>query len=479
MAVFYLMTRDLRYENNITLNAAITYAKKNKKKLYVIFILTYEQLYNNKYLSEESKTFMIETLNDLNTKNHINIYRGNLKKILQILNEYKNDGSTGNVLFMSKDYTPYAKQREKRCRNIFRNRCYLYENNILLSAFSPLNSINISDDNNNKSNNDKSIFDEIKTKSTDKYIEKYSTFRNHIKKKYLISSKVDQLENVLKTKKYQHGAFNKLKYNKLNKYIYSKNSMQHVFLSKKFLSLPYLRKYNLENNKEYLKYFNQHQFIGSRSEALKRLRNIPTDYAKIRNDLSKETTRLSPYLKFGLLSPIEVYLYILEHLSGQNKTALIDQLIWREFYMYIIYYFDGKMVKPYKYSKSSQNMTAKKKQLFKLWTEGKTGVDIVDAGMRQLNLEGYMHNRARLITSNYLTATLNIDWKLGEKYFAQHLVDYDWSNNNGNWQWISGVGTDYMDRKFNPELQQKKYDKKKIYINRYLPIENKKNEKNK
>ena len=121
---------------------------------------------------------------------------------------------------------------------------------------------------------------------------------------------------------------------------------------------------------------------------------------------------------------------------------MLDQLFWREFYFYIVHYFPqvlkGKNYNP-KYDKLKWSVSDSN---FKKWRQGLTGYPVVDAGMRQLNETGYMHNRARLITSNFLNRMLGMDWRLGEKYFAQMLTDYDPAVNNGNWQWIASTGTD-------------------------------------
>ena len=108
---------------------------------------------------------------------------------------------------------------------------------------------------------------------------------------------------------------------------------------------------------------------------------------------------------------------------------------------------------------------------FKLWCEGKTGYPFVDAGMRQLNATGFMHNRVRMIVASFLCKHLLIDWRWGEAYFAEKLLDYDLAANNGNWQWAAGTGCDAAPyfRVFNPEIQQKKFDKKGIYIRKWIP----------
>jgi len=150
--------------------------------------------------------------------------------------------------------------------------------------------------------------------------------------------------------------------------------------------------------------------------------------------------------------------------------TLITELHWREFFTYIMHHFPQVKTEPFrkKYAKIpwSRNMAH-----FGVWKSGKTGFPIVDAGMRQLNLTGFMHNRVRMIAASFLTKDLHIDWKLGERYFAEKLVDYDPAVNNGNWQWVASTGCDAQPwfRVFNPWLQQEKFDADCTYIRRWVP----------
>lgn len=207
-------------------------------------------------------------------------------------------------------------------------------------------------------------------------------------------------------------------------------------------------------------------FPGTREEALNRLRKASkfVNYESSRNVLHKETTMLSPYLKYNLVSIREAY-YKLAHI-----TSLARQLYWRDFYANLMFHL------PRSQTLGNSNMRQIKKKwttnsiLVKKWKEGRTGIPLVDAGMRQLNAMGYMHNRARMVVSNFFLVH-NLNWRIGEKYFAQKLIDYDVSSNNGNWQWNNGVGADYSGylRKFNPYLQTKKYDPDCIYVKRWVP----------
>jgi len=189
-------------------------------------------------------------------------------------------------------------------------------------------------------------------------------------------------------------------------------------------------------------------------------------YDKTRDIPSLEgTSRLSVHLRFGTISIRE----LIRAAAELNQTFL-NELIWREFYMMILWYFpqitEQSFKKKYDKIEWLNNETA-----FDAWCNGKTGYPIVDAGMRELNETGYMHNRLRMITASFLTKHLLIDWRWGEAYFAQKLLDYELSSNNGGWQWAAGTGCDAAPyfRIFNPELQTKKFDPELKYIRKWVP----------
>lgn len=177
-----------------------------------------------------------------------------------------------------------------------------------------------------------------------------------------------------------------------------------------------------------------------------------------------QTTYVSPYLRFGLISPRKLIKIALK----KNATYL-SELIWREFFMQILFHFPKVVTENFK-SKYNQIVWRNNEQDFEKWCKGETGFPIVDAGMRQLNKTGYMHNRVRMITAGFLCKHLLIDWRWGEAYFAEKLLDYDLSANNGNWQWAAGTGCDAAPyfRIFNPTEQIKKFDKELKYINKWV-----------
>lgn len=239
------------------------------------------------------------------------------------------------------------------------------------------------------------------------------------------------------------------------------------------LQLKDFKFYDFEN--EYEKLDKSNFIKGGRNNGMKLLANFLNnkviDYNSNRDLPAVEgTSLLSAHLHFGTVNIRECFRKIE---SYKKKTIGIekwrDELIWREFYYYIVYHFphvvNGAFKKEYDNLKWSYD-----KINFKLWCDGITGIPIVDAGMRQLNKEGWMHNRVRMIAAMFLTKDLLIDWKLGERYFAENLIDLDFASNNGGWQWSASTGCDAQPyfRIFNPCLQGKKFDAEGLYIKKYI-----------
>ena len=179
----------------------------------------------------------------------------------------------------------------------------------------------------------------------------------------------------------------------------------------------------------------------------------------------KGTSRLGMHLRFGTIS-----LRVLARNSVIRNEIFFNELIWREFYAMILWHFPHVMDKSFKPKYDSINWINNEQQ-FESWKQGKTGYPMVDAGMRELARTGYMHNRVRMITASFLTKHLLIDWRWGEHWFANKLLDYELSSNNGGWQWAAGSGCDAAPyfRIFNPTEQQKKFDSRGEYVKRWIP----------
>jgi deoxyribodipyrimidine photo-lyase len=200
-------------------------------------------------------------------------------------------------------------------------------------------------------------------------------------------------------------------------------------------------------------------------------------YAEGRNRMDLDgTSGLSPYLRFGMLSARQVAWAAGDAIarakdtsSGQGAESWLNELIWREFYAAILYHFPYVRREAFR-QEMREIGWCEDSASFKAWAEGHTGYPIVDAGMRQMNSTGWMHNRARMIAASFLIKDLLIDWRQGEQYFMKRLLDGDPAANNGGWQWTAGTGTDAAPyfRIFNPVLQGKKFDPHGAYVRRWV-----------
>jgi deoxyribodipyrimidine photo-lyase len=194
--------------------------------------------------------------------------------------------------------------------------------------------------------------------------------------------------------------------------------------------------------------------------------SIVNDYHENRDfPIVNGTSRLSLHLRFGTISIRKLARFAIE----RNETYL-NELIWRDFYQMIIYHFPHSVKNAFKkqYDKIEWEQN---EAHYKAWCEGKTGYALVDAGMRELNETGFMHNRVRMVVASFLTKHLLIDWRRGESYFAEKLMDFELASNIGGWQWAAGCGCDAAPyfRVFNPTAQQEKFDKQKKYIQKWVP----------
>lgn len=404
----FIFHRDLRTIDNI----GLLNASKLCDSLYTIFVFTPEQVSKNSYKSDNAVQFMIESLQDLSKQ-----LNGKLLCFYSSQNDIiENFIKLANIdaVFFNKDYTPYAIKRDESTKKL----CKKYDIPCIMD-------------------NDYYLYEPgtILTSNNDIY-KKYTPFYNHVLNLPVNNPIKRQPSNFITTMK-----------------IPKQISLQQAM-------------------KRFVSNYNNHILVyGGRKNALKQLSNsIKTqrNYTKDRDTLSYSTTFLSAYIKFGCISIREVY-HAYKDKYGK-KHGLIRELIWRDFFAHILYRFPEVIHHSY-INKLRSIQWKNSKSNFKKWCKGKTGFPVVDAGMRQLNQTGYMHNRCRMIVADFLVKTLLIDWKWGEKYFAQKLTDYDIANNNGNWQNISSTGvqtTPYF-RNFNPFIQSKKFDKECTYIKTWIP----------
>jgi deoxyribodipyrimidine photo-lyase len=193
-------------------------------------------------------------------------------------------------------------------------------------------------------------------------------------------------------------------------------------------------------------------------------------YGQGRDALSDDaSSRLSPYLHFGCVSAREVEARLG---GGEGPAAFARQLCWRDFHHHVLLHFPRNAHSEFQQRYRGKLRWSRAERRFAAWCDGQTGFPLVDAGMRQLGREGWMHNRARLVVGSFLTKDLGIDWRWGERFFMRMLLDGDEANNNGNWQWIASVGTDpapVYRRIFNPARQLDTHDPDGRYVRRYVP----------
>jgi deoxyribodipyrimidine photo-lyase len=178
------------------------------------------------------------------------------------------------------------------------------------------------------------------------------------------------------------------------------------------------------------------------------------------------TSKLGPHLRFGTVSVREIVSKAIEH----TNNTFLKELIWREFFMQILWHFPYTVTKSFKPQYDAIQWRNKPEE-YKKWCDGNTGYPLVDAGMRELNQTGFMHNRVRMLVGSFLCKHLLIDWRLGEAYFAEKLHDFELSSNVSNWQWVAGCGVDAAPyfRIFNPTTQVTNFDKEHTYIKKWVP----------
>lgn len=418
MLNIYWFRKDLRLTDNKALSEFINATKDSDKFLFVY-------IKNNnsfKFFGEKRISFLYECLSELKSELgkyniDLNILEG---KSFDVFKSLVDKFGVINV-YANEQIEPYCISRDQRVKEILENNSgsfNCFEDTTIMSM-------------------DKVIKDD----STPYTI--YTPFRNKFLK--LLSEK-DYRENKVNIKKLKS---------------------ENLFVLKDF------RKYDIAN--EYGKLDKSEMLKGGRSNGIKLLndfiKNRINEYEQNRDfPALNGTSLISPHLHFGTISVRECFRKIYEfkeQSKGSEKWR--DELIWREFYYYIVYYFPHTINGSFKKEFDKLNWNYDKK-LFNLWCEGQTGFPIVDAGMRQLKKEGWMHNRLRMIVAMFLTKDLLIDWKLGERYFADNLLDLEFASNNGGWQWSASTGCDAQPyfRIFNPYLQSKKFDPEGLYIKKYV-----------
>jgi len=447
----FIFRRDLRLIDNTALNIA----NLNSKFIIPAFFLDSKQVdkNENEYFSSNSIQFMIESLANLNTNlNKFNsklfLFYGDLhKNIERIIKE-----ANIEAIYLNEDYTPYAVKRDNEIKEICKknNVQFFSCEDVLLTG---VNSVKQANGN---------------------FYKKYTPYYNAASLIKIPEIKTEKNFNFINLNGNQNENF--LVYEKIKKSFNDNNIDNNKTLDNKinFLFDFSSEKEDLIVNQvlKFLKItYNKNVIVkGGRVAAEEKLSLLKKfkNYKDSRNFPIIPSTRLSAYNKFGIVSPREVFYIVKENFGAQHD--IIRQLHWRDFYIKVAYYFPfviGGAMKP-EYNKI--NWQPNPLHIEK-WKKGETGFPIVDAAMRCLNTTGYMHNRLRMITSSFFVKDILADWRIGEKYFANSLVDYDISLNNGGWQWSASTGTDSQPyfRIFNPALQSEKFDKDCHFIFEWIP----------
>lgn len=408
MVNIFWFRRDLRLEDN----AALYHALKSDFPVLPIFIFDTEILDKLEDKKDARVTFLHDTITELNEvltqfNTSIIVKYGQPQAVWQsLLNEYDI-----HAVFTNRDYEPYALNRDNEVKSL------LSKNDISFHTFK-----------------DHVLFEKDEVLKKDGL--PYTVFTPYSKTwRKKLESKIEPNGSFYYFKSYPTEDYFE-NFHKMDKQsIISLNTMgferSTIEIPSKTVTQGIIKNYGEQRN-----------FPGIRG-----------------------TSKLGIHFRFGTIS-IREKARKAEKLS---KTYL-NELIWRDFYSQILGHFPHVVKEPFR-AKYNFVEWRDSEEDFHKWCEGKTGYPMVDAGMRELNATGFMHNRVRMLTASFLTKHLLLDWRLGEAYFAKKLLDFDLASNNGGWQWAAGCGTDAAPyfRIFNPESQQKKFDKDLRYVKKWIP----------
>lgn len=406
--ILWWLRRDLRIDDNLVLHQALNDAAS----VIPVFILD-EKLLASKKLSPARKQFLFESLHALDAKlktrgAYLVLRQGDAaRELVKLARETQAD-----AIYFHADYTPYARQRDARVM------AALDSAGIRYAAF---NDLYLADPN--------EVLKEDGTAYT-----VYTPYRKRFEKIVSIPPRYETKRNL--------------------------NTPREI-PSLNIESLMKPRNPNFARGGEDVAKALAQEFV-TRKNGLEQ-------YGNARDDMAADSTsHLSPHLHFGTVSVRE--LVRTARGASDNARVWINELVWREFLNQVLFHFPYAARQSFRPEYADLNWQANA-EFFQAWREGKTGYPIVDAGMRQLNATGWMHNRARMITASFLTKDLLLNWQLGEKFFMQTLIDGDMASNNGGWQWTAGTGTDAQPyfRIFNPMLQSARFDSAGMYIRRWVP----------
>ncbi len=443
MKILYIFQRSLRVEDNNGLRYCEELCHMNDGQIHCIFIFDISQIDKNDYFSPSCFAFMLECLRNLSDSlnRHITFFHGNPEEIIFMLQKEQEYDD----IVMCEDYTPYARKRvENITKKLDKSTNFIEIPDVVINTpftvkpYKKFKPYYVYCHNYNKKFN----VDKLTENGNDNYLDKFydpnsTKYKLSHVKKLKHKNEIDLKDIVKLVEK-------KLRYD-LDMYIKKINSIDACNSSRKH-AIGILN--NIKKHKKF------------------------SDYLLTRDDPNLTTTRLSALMKFGVVSIREVYESIMEGISNaksksvkDNLNGLLREIYFRQFYIQTTYHFGKSPNALYNNIKWIND-----KKQFDAWKTGNTGIPFVDAGMRQMNSEYWMHNRLRMIVASFLIKNLLIDWRWGEKYFAQSLIDYDYSSNLGGWLFSLGSldGMPYF-RVFNPVAQGIKYDKDASYIKKYVP----------
>lgn len=404
----HLFRRDLRLQDNTALQEALA----QSEQVIPCFILDKRQIEENDYLGEHILQFMHASLQDLDEDlrskgSGLYCFYGKTEEVLKTLLA----SMPITAIFMNRDYTPFSRERDQLIEELCNN------NKVQLHQFG--------------------------------------------------DALLHEPEDVMKKDGTPYTVYTP--FYKFSSTLPVDEPRQNKFQN--YYDQP-VAGADIKNLKKIKFNFNPNLLVaGGRKEGRALLKKAVQlkDYEHARDFPAVDgTSHLSAHFKFGTISIREAYAVVSKYL-GKSHT-LIREFYWRDFFTHIAFHFPRVFGGAFyqQYNKVEWSQSTKD---FRAWCEGMTGFPIVDAGMRELNTTGYMHNRVRMIVASFLTKDLHIDWRWGEKYFAQKLTDYDPAVNNGNWQWAASTGCDAQPyfRIFNPWLQQLKFDPDCLYIKKWVP----------
>ncbi|MBA42912.1 MAG: deoxyribodipyrimidine photolyase [Magnetococcales bacterium] len=410
----FIFRRDYRIVDNYGLIECC----KNSENVYPIFIFTPEQIDDkkNKYKSNNSVQFLVESLRDLKKQIQkqngiLGVYYGEVIDVLDKLTDAKDF----DAIYVNEDYTPYSKKRDLKIKE------FCDENTIIFNQI------------------DDMLLYPVNKVFTDSQ-KPYTIFTPYMKK-------AKELFNVKKPKKIKNYNFSKQR--TIIDEIINDSDMNDFYKENKNIKVR-----------------------GGRALALKIFKNIvPTlkDYNKTRDIPTNNNTNLSAYIRFGCVSLRECY-WTFRNKLGKD-TELITQMYWFCFYTELGMHFPDMYSKRYLTESFKDVKWDYDKKLFNAWTSGKTGYPLSDAGMREMNKTGFMHNRVRMVSATLLSRILMLDWRMGEQYFSKKLVDHLRSNNDGNWFWVIGTAphSQVYFRVMSEKSQIERFDKQCKYIKEWIP----------